>query len=130
MILIILLLSNMISISTSGLLTYIVTREIYSQTETRPLPLTYHAGALQGHDHLLRQKHHGLGGQVGERAGQEKGVAAGRVEGVNPRRGGGGYRGDIGGTTNTRIEIRVDGRTNAEKKNSTQTLEMSDMWVD
>ena len=120
----------MISISTSGLLTYIVTREIYSQTETRPLPLTYHTGALQGHDHLLGQKHHGLGGQVEERIGQEEGVSAGRVKGVNPRRGGGGYRGEMGGTTNARIENRVDGRTNAEKKNNTQTLEMSDMWAD
>ena len=129
MVFIILLLSNIISISTSGLLTYIVTREIYSQTETRPLPLTYHAGALQGHDHLLRQKHHGLGGQVGERSRQEEGVHAGRVEGINPRRGGGEYRGEMGGTTNARIEIRVDGRTNAEKKNNTQTLEMSDMWA-
>ena len=120
----------MISISTSGLLTYIVTREIYSQTETRPIPLTYHAGALQGHDHLLGQKHHGLGGQEGERAGQEKGVPVGRVEGVNPRRGGDRYRDDMGGTSNARIDIRVDGRTNAEKKNNTQTLEMSDMWAD
>ena len=39
----------------------------------------------------LDQKHHGLGGQEGEKAGQ--GVTAGRVEGVNPRRGGGIYRG-------------------------------------
>ena len=65
-----------------------------------------------------------------ERIGQEEGVSAGRVKGVNPRRGGGGYRGEMGGTRNARIEIRVDGRTNAEKKNNTQTLEMSDMWVD
>ena len=104
--------------TTSGLLTYIVTREIYSQTDTRPIP-TYHGGALQG----LDQKHHGLGGQEGERAGQ--GVVAGRVEGVNPKRGGDRYRDDMGGATNARIEIRVDGRTN-----KTQTLEMSPMWAD
>ena len=117
------ILSNCISISTSSLLTYIVTREVYTQAESRPIPLTYQAGALQGHDHHHAQKHHGLGGQEGERAGQ--GVAAGRVEGVNPRRGGDGYRDDMSGTTNVRIEIRVDGRTN-----NTQTLEMSPMWAD
>ena len=63
------------------------------------------------------------------RAEQEEGDGAERVERVNPRRGGGGYRGEMGGTTNARIEIRVDGRTNAEKKNNAQTLEMSDMWA-
>ena len=65
---------------------------------------------------------------MGERAEREDGDGAERVEGVNPRRGGGGYRGEMGGTTEARIRIRVDGRTNAEKKTDTQTLEMSDMW--
>ena len=67
----------------SGLVTFIVTREVYSQRpETRHLP--HRAGALHGlgalheHDRLHGQNHHGLGGQV-DNAGQEEEV------GANPR---------------------------------------------
>ena len=39
-----------------------------------------------------------------------------RVEGVNPRRGGGGYRGEMGGMTNVRIEIRGMGGRMQKRK--------------
>ena len=50
----ILILSNIISISTTILSMYIITKEFTSQAETR--------GAVHGHDHL-----HGQPGHVGER---------------------------------------------------------------
>ena len=85
-------------------------------------------GELQGHDSLQGQQHHNLGlaGRVGENAELEEEVDTERVR-VHPRRSGFGYGGEMGGTTNARIDIRVDERTS--KKNNTHTLEMSDMWA-
>ena len=53
---------------------------------------------------------------MGENA--EEGVYEERV-GEHPKR---------SGLSETRIDIRIDGRTS--KKNQTHTIEMSDMWAD
>ena len=104
MVLLILLLTNTISITTSGLVTFIATREVYSESpEIRHPPhragALHGLGELQGHDSLQGQQHHnlGLGGRVGENAELEEEVDTERV-GVHPRRSGLGHRGKMGGT--------------------------------
>ena len=63
---------------------------------------------------------------MGENAELEEEVDTERV-GVHPRRSGFGHRGEMGATTNARIDIRVNRRTS--KKNQTHTIDMSDMWA-
>ena len=136
MILLILLLTNIISIVTSTLVTFIATCEMYSESPENGHPLhgagalglgelqeraLHGLGELQSHDSLQGLQHHHLGvsGRMGENV--EKGVDEERV-GEHPKRSG------LSETTHGRIDIHIDGRTS--KKNQTHTIEMSDMWAD